>query len=441
MVYHTIFLFYEPILKDICNEKTDEIFRDTTPTRRNIFTSFLLKLLGRPLCLLILEKDEDHPTNLYGYNCAKNLVDGLCAVLKDPFFFLQTLEERLRFVIKHDNEEAAYAAFMKNVFLADEKISLVSVGVFYYLLFCEEMLPDCAPKIYSNTFIFESATYLVVEMLQITEPPIYEKGIKLAHGILDLLQTFEISNSSLQLYVHMNFCEKLTHIAIFSDKFLLRKTAVELLKKYIYVFDDKGRFILIKNLLSNIKHSGLLGYLITIYKDLIIEHTDRHEESADYISFEQILINPICTLSNKVETDILTDADRILSSLNFIRYFAISNIYHKVKFDSHAGQVESTFLMPLRTALDMSRAHYKLEMDRVAKGIELPPSPVSSHSANNIDLNVEVPNQIPITEISKESKLDMISKAFITFDMMESLMCRAHECIAIMNDRVSESNK
>lgn len=54
MMYITLGLFYEPIIKQISEYKTDAIFRSTKVNRRNVMSCFILKLLGVPLAFLNL---------------------------------------------------------------------------------------------------------------------------------------------------------------------------------------------------------------------------------------------------------------------------------------------------------------------------------------------------------------------------------------------------
>lgn len=425
-LYYTLFLFYEPICKELSASKDMEIFKNTKLCRRNVLISFLLELLDRPLCLLNLEKNEEHPTNLYAYNCAKRLVEDVCSLLRDPMFLLQTVEPRLRWKPKFKNEEQAYEAYCQNMFLSDEKIPLTSIGNFYYLQFCEGISADLAPRVYSKFYIFESGLYLVVEMLKAEEPPIHKKGLLLAHALLDLLRDAEIPTSSLELDVHSGFCENLSKVAIFSDNFLIRKISLELFRKYIYRFADKGRFMLMKNLMTTVTHNGLLGHFYILYKNLIAKKVSSSEDIPSYVSFEELLLKPICHLNDKVETDLMENTDKIISSLNFVRYFALQDLKNKTKFWNQVGKVETIFLKPLRTAIDMSRAHYKAEYERVKNNVELPPPP--SEGGSTV-LEVTLPDGNPIDDITKQQKLDMLSQAHLTFDLMDSLLARVHECI------------
>lgn len=431
-----MFLFYEPICKEVCESKESEIYKNTKLCRRNVLACFLLELLDKPLCLLNLEKNEEHPTNLYAYNCAKRLVEDISNLLKDPLYILQIVEQRVRWKTKFKNEEQAYEVYVQNMFLSNEKLPLTVLGTFYYLYFCENIQFQQAPNIYNKLFIFERCLYLAVELFKVSEPALHKKGLLLGHCILDNLGNSTVPTASLELEVHVEFCENLAKVATFSDDFNIRKISLELFRKYIFKFEDKGRFMLIRNLLSTVTHNGLLGHLYVLYKNLIAEKLSSCDELPKYVSFEELLMKPICYLSHKVETDLMENSDKIISSLNFLRFIALQDLQNKTKFWDLVGKVEDNFLKPMRTAIDMSRAHYKAEFERVKNGIELPAPPPSE--GEQPKLEVTLPDGSPIEDISKNQKMEMLLQANNTFDLMDSLLARVNECIDLNRKKVAK---
>lgn len=231
-----------------------------------------------------------------------------------------------------------------------------------------------------------------------------------------------IVSDSLNLQVHANFCNNLIKIINYSDIERNRILSVKLIKKYILQFDDDGKYFLLKNLMIITTHSSLVGYIFTIYKDVIAKKLDCGEELNEYykgIEFKNIMLNFICNLNNDIETDLMQYSDRIISSLNILRYFIMRDKENKTGFWNFINEIKIKFLKPLRKAIDLSRAHYKAEEFKVR------------HDKNDINefqgFFQALSKNLP--ELTKERKLNLLASAMITFDLIESILARVNECI------------
>lgn len=422
--YFTLFLFYEPVLDNLVTNPTTEPFRNVTITRKNVLGCFILQLLGPPLSYLDLSEPVDKSlTNTYSRQCAESIVRHFTKLFPDPYFLLPYAERRIRWPIKkRPSAEGVYEDAPKDIFMIEEKVPLVAVGVLYYLMLAENLLPVNSPTVYTNVHLFESSIYLICEMFKSNENTIHYKALLLTSALLDRFGTQRIASDSLELNIHQVFCEEL--IRIISQTQIKRNSqkACQLIKKYILQFDQDGRMVLIKNLLTVTTHNGLVGYLITIYKDMISEALNADDaELSPYFSgseLKSLLLQRICVLPKGSETDLLQNSDTVICALNMIRYLAIRDKNNRTNFWDSVRDVEQQFLAPLRVGLDMTRAHYKLEEKRVQDGTD----------DKSVDVELSVSGEdVPV--MSKEYKLQMISSAMNTFEMMESLLSRVNECI------------
>lgn len=422
--YLTLFLFYEPVLDAIVANPPTEPFRSVAITRKNILGCFILQLLGPPLAYLDLSEPVNRTlTNTYSRQCAETLVRHYTKLYPDPYFLLSYAERRIRWPLKSRSADAGvYEDAPRDIFLIEEKVPLVAVGLLYYLMFAENLIPSTAPTVYTDLHLFESTLYLVCEMFRSNENTIHHKALQLAMVLLDRFGDRRIPSDSLELRVHETFCEEL--IRIISQTQIKRNSqnGGRLIKKYILQFDDDGRMVLIKNLLRVSTHNGLTGYLITIYKDMVADALNKCDnEVPSHLSgaeLKSLVLQQICVLPKGTETDLLQNSDSIISALNMIRYLSIGDRNNRTNYWDWVREVDEQFLAPLRVGLDMTRAHYKLEEKRVEDGTD----------DKSVDVELSVSGET-LPTMTKEYKLQMLASAMNTFEMMESLLSRVNECI------------
>lgn len=422
--YITLFLFYEPVLDSLTAKPTNEVFRNVNITRKNVLGCFILQLLGPPLAYLDLSEPVNKTlTNTYSRQCAETIVRHFSMLFPDPYFLLPYAERRIRWPIKNRSTAAGvYEDAPKNIFAIEEKVPIIAVGLLYYLMFAENLMPVNAPMVYTELHLFESSLYVISEMFKSNENTIHFKALLLTTAMLERFGDQRIPSDSLELKIHEVFCVEL--IRIISQTQIKRNSqkASQLIKKYILQFDQDGRMVLIKNLLNVATHNGLVGYLITIYKDMISEALGSSDtEVSSHFSgseLKSLMLQQICVLPKGSETDLLQNSDSIICALNMIRYLSIRDKNNRTNYWDCVRAIEEQFLSPLRVGLDMTRAHYKLEEKRVQDGTD----------DKGVDVEISVSGEA-LPTMTKEYKLQMIASAMNTFEMMESLLSRVNECI------------
>uniref|UniRef100_A0A4X1U5B5 Glomulin, FKBP associated protein n=1 Tax=Sus scrofa TaxID=9823 RepID=A0A4X1U5B5_PIG len=142
------------------------------------------------------------------------------------------------------------------------------------------------------------------------------------------------------------------------------------------------------------------------------------------------LLHLVLFLPEGAETDLLQNSDRIMASLNLLRYLVIKDNEN----DNQTGlwteleKIENNFLKPLHTGLNMSKAHYEAEIknsQEVQKSKDLCSVTVGGE---------EIPNMPP------EMQLKVLHSALFTFDLIESVLARVEELIEIKTKSTSDEN-
>nr|XP_014087531.1 glomulin [Bactrocera oleae] len=440
MHYITLNLFYEPLLNDMLSHQRphEQQFFDTGINRRNVLCCFLIQMLGKPLALLDLTVDQRR-TNTYTIQCARKLTESATHCLVDPLRLLSVGEQRVRWKRRLDGEKGVHEMSSNNIFLIEEKLPLESLAIYFYMLLVEEVSLNSVPKIYSPLYIFEASLYYVNELLAHGEPPLYERALLLAKRLCDNLSSTKITAISLQLEVHKNFCNSLCNIVGYSSQNFLRQIGVKLLRQYILQFDDEGRYLVLKNLLRTVAHHGISGYLAILYKDLVANalvsaKTDL-PSSFSGKDFHTIFLQYICRLPQGAKTDLIEHADKVISSLNALRFFTIKDLHNRTGLWDIMPEIEKQFLDPLRKGLDISVAHYKAELKRVECGLD-DEAEAERKSLEILDINIANATSESgnlDADLTRQRKIEILNQNLCTFDLIRSLLGRTVECVESSN--------
>lgn len=418
MMYITLDLFYEPIVKQIMDKPVETVFRPNSFNRRNVLFCFILRLLGKPLAMLDLSYHESNKVETYSRQVATSLVTTLCKLHSNVFQLLDTVETRCRWPSKGKLDDD-----LDNIFLHPEKTPLLQVGVMFYLIIAEGIANELVPKVYSPVYFFRNGIYLINTMIAAADSSIILKGLRLFLKLLDNLDS-RLSSSELDLDIHRDFCGNLVKLLMYSPSKRNRQQGLMVLRSYILKFDSEGRYLLIKNILKISDHKGLMGYLTTLYKDMILERLNEGGgcEFTTGANLKHLLTEHLCKLAGGVQCDIADSSDQIISSLNFLIALLIRDKLNATGIHDMIGDLQEGFLEELRGALNLSRAHYATEIENVRTGKSL--------NLENMLKDAEILNfPEPLDELTSERKLEMLHSALGMFDLIEYHLARCNEVI------------
>uniref|UniRef100_A0A4W4FFT9 Glomulin, FKBP associated protein a n=1 Tax=Electrophorus electricus TaxID=8005 RepID=A0A4W4FFT9_ELEEL len=167
-------------------------------------------------------------------------------------------------------------------------------------------------------------------------------------------------------------------------------------------------------------HAGVEGYIIKNIKN----QTDfalKPGNGNEWFLGKHLLplLQQVLCLPQGPETDLLHNLDRIMESLNLLRYLLIRD----KEWENETGiwtelyKIEDNYLKPLRTALNMSRAHYEAELKRNKENTTGSKSPVCTVSLGS----EKIPHMTP------EMQTQVLQSALFTFDLIESVLARIEE--------------
>lgn len=469
--YITIDLCYEPLLKDILAEEScSRIFRDCGLNRRNVFTCFLLQLLDRPLSLLelsnvpkkvllpgqahrcsssswrnrpeqtqrnyLLARANAGQAQTYVQQVVGTLTRDISRLIGDPYYLLGLVEQRTRWKRRLDAAKGVFEMSSHNIFLIDEKLPLPALAMYYHALFVGELMPANAPKIYSPLFLFESSLYLIAVLLEQPEPPLQHCALRLNDYMLSILSE-PVPQCSLDLEVHKRYCEALCKVTGYSPEETLRLLGLEALHHYILVFEDDAKYFILKNLLGTLQHDDILGYLASLYKDLVAKALHQSAPLGDVytgVKFRSMLLQGVCVLPQDVKSDLLLHAGSLANALNILRYFALADMKNLTGFWDAVPDIEDRLLQPLGKALDFSLAHYKAYRKRVEQGQSASDDELMQKQLNMLAVNINNSGMAgegdangSLPDIGREEKLDVLDGSITSLESLRVIYLLACE--------------
>ncbi|XP_027694036.1 glomulin isoform X1 [Vombatus ursinus] len=273
-------------------------------------------------------------------------------------------------------------------------------------------------------------------LLKRAEESVSSKGLDLLESSLLRMEDGSLLHHYLEIRSFLTVPQKLVKVMTFCPIETLRKKGLKVLQLYIDKLDSQGKNILFRCLLKTSNHAGVEGYVIQNIKNQVDASLKRTEDRKWFTGPQLIsLLDLVLTLPEGAETDLLQNSDRIMASLNLLRYLVIKDN----ESDNHTGlwterkNIETNFLKPLHTGLNMSKAHYEAEIKSKKESRQ------ESHNPKNPCPVTVGGEKIPdVPNMTPEMQLQVLHSALFTFDLIESVLARVEELFELKTKPTSE---
>ncbi|KAM6128727.1 LOW QUALITY PROTEIN: glomulin [Phoenicopterus ruber ruber] len=314
----------------------------------------------------------------------------------------------------------------------ERKNSADSLACLSYLMFVQHFGIDCFPMVFSPSYLLQCNMTHIDVLLKRTEESMLSKGLDFQscllrmedNSLLHLLEFRDFINVPQDLVKVMTLCP-IEH---------LRKKSLNILQLFIDKFDAEGKYTLFRCLLKTSNHAGVEGYIIKNIKDQIHLSLTKACDNIWFTGHHLIsLLDLVLLLPEGAETDLLQNSDRIMASLNLLRYLVIKDC----ESDNQTGvwttlpKIEQNFLKPLQVGLNMSKAHYEAEIKNKKENRR------EAHSSNTV-CSVTVSGKRCL--LTTEMQLQVLHSALFTFDLIESVLARVEELIEVKIKAVMDEN-
>jgi len=258
---------------------------------------------------------------------------------------------------------------------------------------------------------------------------VYDKGLELLASLLEPIKEESLEVKFLDLLRQIPIEKSLISIMVFSPNKSRRTFANSLFKKVVYCFEPIGRYKILYSILSQPRqHSGFQGIVVGLYKDLVFDNPVYQGANLHRVVRAMISIS----LPAEACSDILEKNDLIFAVLNFFRFILIRDpkSNNTTRIWDILIVITENFLSPLHKALDVTRAHFKLELCKI-KEMKMSNKKSGKNSKDaKIQMKVIEKNSlVPLPEMTLEQEHQVIILALQNFDLIESVLVRLKEII------------
>ncbi|KFO87584.1 Glomulin, partial [Buceros rhinoceros silvestris] len=413
--------FAKPFVNEIV-KNTEESSEYNDMELKEELLKFCMKSLKYPLLTAQLEQIEgieEHPFRHF----ATEIID-----------ILWDIRELIPLVFLHRKSRGPQ---WENQDFADieRKNSADSLACLSYLMFVQHFGIDCFPVVFSPSYLLQCNMTHIEVLLKRTEESMLSKGLDLFESCLLRMEDDGLLHQYLEFRDFINVPQDLVKIMTLCPIEHLRKKSLNILQLFIDKFDTEGKYTLFRCLLKTSNHAGVEGYIIKNIKDQIHLSLTKACDNTWFTGLHLIsLLDLVLLLPEGAETDLLQNSDRIMASLNLLRYLVITDC----ESDNRTGvwtmlaKIEQNFLKPLHVGLNMSKAHYEAEIKSKKENRR------EAHSSNTV-CSVTVSGE-KVPAMTTEMQLQVLHSALFTFDLIESVLARVEELIELKIKGVMDDN-
>uniref|UniRef100_A0A8C3G3Z1 Glomulin, FKBP associated protein a n=1 Tax=Cyclopterus lumpus TaxID=8103 RepID=A0A8C3G3Z1_CYCLU len=367
------------------NKTAGEQGGDKEDELRTELLKFSMKTLSHPLLELQL-RDPDTLAVSPLRNFATEILNTLRAIGESlPSLVFQPVLKRKQ-VEGFLEEEVRYP-----------KESLASLA---HLVFVHHLAADTFPSVFSSVFCLRCNM----------EHELYEKS-------LVRLEDGSLPSDLLEIKSFLTVPQNLVKVMTMCPQHDLRTRGLKVLQLSIDKFDTEAKYNFFQYMLKTSHHSGVEGYVIKNIK-IQIDNALQPGKSNAWFEGPQLLplLRKVLILPDGPETDLLQYLDRVMESLNLLRYLVIRDkaTENQTGIWTELYKIEDTFLKPLRVGVNMSRAHYERELHNT---METKKGKTKEESVLSVSVGKEkLPN------MTSKSQIQALHSALHTFDMIESVL-------------------
>ena len=418
--------FLRPFAEEVSVKKRCIGAGDIAPKAANKqvkeLTLYMIKLLCHPLVYLDLCSVGSSTSR--SRDCAKTLVTFLSYLHADLHKALvQILADNAGIEREQKREQRKDSNKDELEKQMAEPVPMLGLGTIAYLVFGEKLCADNVPCVYRLEYLFEFNLPFVNVMLEKGESVVRLKGVSLFVSLLERMAPLTLSAHLLEFSPMKQLLQNLLHVIVYCPPKDIRQTAVKGLSCLLQKFDLAGRYRLLHILLKSSSHAGVTGYVIQLLKNEI-DRSLKSTHPTVYFRGPRLekLLTLVFALPDGVETDLLDQSETIMAALNLLRYLVLRN---KPTDDAtgvwrHVPRIQQAYCEPLQTAINMSHAHYALDIERTNKGEDT--------NDSSLDATLSVGDRI-LPELDQEQRVSVMATALYTFDMMQSILSRVTELI------------
>ncbi|KAK5906630.1 hypothetical protein CesoFtcFv8_004558 [Champsocephalus esox] len=297
-----------------------------------------------------------------------------------------------------------------------------------YLLFVQLITFDSFPAVFSPVFVLQCNMEYIDQLLSSKTESHVLKGLALYEKSLGNVQDNSLPVSLQDLKSFYSAPQNLRHILTDCPMQNVRETGLRVLQLCIDKFDSEAKHKFFRCMLKTSHHAGVESYIVKNIRNQV-ECSIKGNANKWFLGEELLpLLGLVLSLPQGAQTDLLNSMDKIMESLNLLRYLLIrdTDLRSTIVWEKLCT-IKDEYLKMLRVCISISRGYYAAELkalrqDQKIKAREARDAARSSRLVKSITVK-----KVKMSNMSPEVQHQVLQSALVTFDLMESLIFRIEE--------------
>jgi len=311
---------------------------------------------------------------------------------------------------------------------------LQSRGCLFYLLIVCKLKCKRFPKIFTSKYIFCRCLPSISSMVKSQHTPCIYKALKLCHSLVDGIEPVSLVLSDFKKNEIKEMLSVLSKVAYDNPSTSVRSDSIRLIAVLLERFQWLDRFILLKDLLLQSEHAGIISYLTVYLKDKIQQVLRQNSPTSSSPAYQHFLrhvgmmeiLDFIYELPGGHECDILVHYPRITASLSLLTILVKLDVNDETNILQRVSSIEKNYLSPLINGLNLS----KMQMDEEIRKAR-------SESLEEQQTQMEI-NGSSLISLPVEERVQILQGTICQFEMMQ------FNCVTVqqhIDDRTTKKNR
>uniref|UniRef100_A0A8C8G943 Glomulin, FKBP associated protein b n=1 Tax=Oncorhynchus tshawytscha TaxID=74940 RepID=A0A8C8G943_ONCTS len=308
--------------------------------------------------------------------------------------------------------------------LTDSTKAQESRACLAYLLFVQLITIESFPAVFSPVFVLQCNMEYIDLLLSRKEESFLLKGLELYTKSLERVEDNSLPVELLDLKSFYSVPQHLVQILTVCPIQHLREQGFKVLQLFIDKLGPEAKHKFFRCMIKTSCHAGVEGYIIKNIKNQI-ELSLKVRYTNEWFMGIQVLplLRLVLCFPRGPETDLLNSMDRVMESLNLLRYLHIrlnlSSIWPEL------FKIKEDYLKMLRVCLALSRAYYAGQVKNMREDKKIQAQEAREARVALVQ-TMTVKNKM-VSDMTPEMQYQVLQCALVTFDLMESLVIRIEE--------------
>ncbi|KAL4000008.1 prostaglandin E receptor 1 [Sarotherodon galilaeus] len=327
-----------------------------------------------------------------------------------------------------------FSSLRKNI-LMDNNQFKEARACLAYLLFVQLITIDNFPAVFSHVFILQCNMEYISQLLSSKKESHLLKGLALFTKSLERVQdnSLPVSLLDLKSFYSVPQARQAANLRrVLTDCPIqhLRESGLQVFQVFINKLDAEAKHKFFRCMLKTSNHAGIESYIIKNIRNQFEFSMKQGNANDWFLGTEFIsLMRLVLRLPQGAETDLLGSMDKVMESLNLLRYVLIRDEELRTNEDvwEELCRTKEEYLKMLRVCISISRAYYSSELKALREDQKLKAKEARDAARSTKLVKSITVKQEKVSNMSPEVQHQVLQSALVTFDLMESLIVRIEE--------------